>query len=181
MNLGHTNKSQHGSIEVKSKIGDQLINIMKLSQSDVVLDAGSGDGYYSFRFAEHCAKVVAIDMRNDGFKSQFYLKPNIEAINADVCNWIINNNLNKITHVFFSNSFHDMKCQREILSALSQKLPNEANIVMIEFYPETSFGLPKSIRFSKEELKSKVEAFGFMEKNFFDLNTHYLILFKKAK
>lgn len=180
MDFGHVNKNQHGSIEIKSKIGNQLINLMKLSQTDIVLDTGSGDGYYSFRFAEHCAKVIAIDLRSDGFKSQFYLKPNIEAINADACDWITKNDLKRITHVFFSNSFHDLNCQNEILSALSQKLPSKAQIIMIEFYPDTPFGPPKNIRFTKEELKSKVEAFGFIEENFLDLNTHYLISFKKT-
>jgi hypothetical protein len=72
-----------------------------------------------------------------------------------------------------------MNCQKEILSALFQRLPNGAYIDLIEFFPDTPFGPPKSIRFSKEELKSLVESYGFKESAYLNLSTHYFISFEK--
>lgn len=181
MNFAHLHRSQHGSLEQKSKIADKLLNVMRLSQADVVLDVGSGDGYYSSRFAEFCQRVVAIDEYCDGLKSDFYNKPNIETVCDDACKWIKEHDLKKVTHVFFSNSFHDMDCQNEILSGLSRKLSSGSHVDMIEFYPDTPFGPPRSIRFSREVLKSKVESNGFVEESFIDMGTHYFISFKKVE
>ena len=164
---------------MKSKIADQLIKSMVLSKSDVVLDVGSGDGYYSSRFAEHSGKVIAIDEYCEGLKGDFYAKPNIETFCGDACRWFKNHDLSDVTHVFFSNSFHDMSCQEEILSDLSTKLHGGTHLDIIEFHPDAPFGPPINIRFSGEELKAKVEAHGFKEEWYIDLETHYFISFKK--
>ncbi len=170
---------QHGSIELKSNIADQILNIMNLTSSDIVLDVGSGDGYYTSRFSVQCKKVIAVDEYCEGFESEFYKKPNVEVLCKNACDWFIKAELSQITHVFFSNSFHDMDCQKEILSSLSQRLRVNAHIDMIEFFPDTPFGPPKSIRFSREALKSFVESYGFKEKSYLALNTHYFISFEK--
>ncbi len=172
---------KHGRPEQKSKILDLLENSMKLSESDILLDVGSGDGYYSSRFAEKCRKVVAIDAYCEGFSSEFYSKPNIQTVCGDVCRWLSENGIGDVTHVFFSNSFHDMTCQEEILSTLSRSLPAGAHLDMIEFHPDTPYGPPKSIRFSSEALKSKIERFGFSQEAYIDLNTHYFVSFAKVK
>jgi SAM-dependent methyltransferase len=154
---------------------------MDLSESDVVLDVGSGDGYYTSRFAEHCGKVIAIDENCEGLKGNYYAKSNIETFCEDACHWFKNYNLDGLTHVFFSNSFHDMSCQDEILSALSGNLHGGAHLDLIEFYPDTPFGPPKSIRFSKDEIRRKVESYLFEMSSFIDFNTHYFISFKKLE
>ncbi|MGC8654463.1 MAG: class I SAM-dependent methyltransferase [Candidatus Kryptoniota bacterium] len=174
-------RRQHGNLETKSRIADLLIKSMNLSKLDVVLDVGSGDGYYSLRFAEQCGKVMAIDEYCDGLKGDFYAKSNIETFCEDACQWFKNHDLTGVTHVFFSNSFHDMSCQDEILSALSDKLNGGAYLDLIEFHPETPFGPPKSIRFSKDEIRRKVESYYFEMSSFIDLDTHYFISFKKLE
>ncbi len=171
---------QHGSPEMKSKIADQILAVMNLSGADVLADVGSGDGYYSSRFADNCGKVVAIDAHCDGLKGSFYARPNIETVCGDACRWFKENSPDKFTHIFFSNSFHDMSCQDDILSALSGTLTKGAHLDLIEFHPETPFGPPKSIRFSKDALRSKVERFGFKQETFIELNTHYFSSFRKA-
>ena len=145
MELFPGNNGQHGSPEIKAQIFNKIVKVMHLSTSDTLLDVGSGDGYYSSKFAEVCGNVIAIDQ------------------------------------LFFSNSFHDMRCQDAILKSFSNKLTNGAYLTMIEFKLDTLFGPPKSIRLSKEELKAKVESYGFIEEASIDLTTHYFISFKLVK
>ncbi len=179
MDHHHSGGRQHGSPELKSKIADRLLSVMSLSGSDVVADVGSGDGYYSSRFAEACGEVVAVDEYCDGLKGGFYASPNIGTVCGDACRWFKDNSFDKFTHVFFSNSFHDMPCQREMLAALSGTFRKGAHLDMIEFHPDTPFGPPKSIRFSKDALRSMVEPFGFKQETYIELGTHYFMSFRK--
>jgi SAM-dependent methyltransferase len=181
MELFNKFKNQHGSPEVKAQLFNKIIKVIHLSKSDTLLDIGSGDGYYSSRFAELCGKVIAIDKYADVLKNHFYENPVIEVICEDACNWITRNNIEKVTQVFFSNSFHDMPCQEAMLKSFSNKLANGAYLHFIEFKLETSFGPPKNIRFSREDLKAKVEFHGFVETAYIDLDTHYFISFKLKK
>ncbi len=181
MELFHRKDMQHGSPEIKTEIFNKIVKVMQLSTSDTLLDVGSGDGYYSSKFAELCSKVIAIDQYADGSKSVFYANPSIEFICEDACAWIAHNNLEKVTQVFFSNSFHDMRCQDEILNSFSSKLSEGTHLNLIEFKLDTPFGPPKSIRLSKEELETKVESYGFVEEAYIDLKTHYFISFKLVK
>ncbi len=181
MELFHRKNIQHGSPEIKTQIFNKIVKAMHLSTSDTLLDVGSGDGYYSSKFAELCNKVIAIDQYTDGSKSVFYANSSIEFICEDACAWIAHNQLEKVTQVFFSKSFHDMRCQDPILKSFSNKLTNGAYLNMIEFKLDTPFGPPKSIRLSKEELKAQVESYGFIEKAYIDLTTHYFISFKLVK
>ncbi len=180
MTIHQSHSRQHGSQEVKARIADRIISSMALSTIDVVLDVGSGDGYYTSRFAEYCSKVVAIDEYCENLKSEFYSKANIDAVCEDACRWFREQSVSEITHVFFSNSFHDMVCQGEILSTLAEHLRDGAHIDMIEFHPDTPFGPPRNIRFSREDLKSKVITYGFQEVLYIDLGTHYFVSFEEA-
>ena len=179
MDHHHSGRRQHGSPETKSKIADRLFTVMNLSGSDVVADVGSGDGYYSSRFADVCGKVVAIDEYCDGLKEGFYARANIETVCGDACRWFKDNSFDRFTHVFFSNSFHDMPCQDQILASLSVTFHEGAHLDMTEFHPETPFGPPKSIRFSKDVLRAKVEEHGFKQEAYVDLDTHYFVSFRK--
>ncbi len=181
MELFPGNNSQHGSPEIKAQIFNKIVKVMHLSTSDTLLDVGSGDGYYSSKFAEVCGNVIAIDQYADGSKNDFYANLSIEFICEDACAWIAHNQLDKVTQLFFSNSFHDMRCQDVILKSFSNKLTNGAYLTMIEFKLDTLFGPPKSIRLSKEELKEKVESYGFIEEASIDLAMHYFISFKLVK
>lgn len=181
MNHANAQGTKHGSLNMKSSIADKILAIMKLSLSDIVLDVGSGDGYYASRFSQQCGNVIAIDAYCEGLKSAFYSRANIVTVCSDACEWLHDAALEQITHVYFSNSFHDIACQKDFLSVLSRKLPHHAHLDMIEFYPDTPFGPPKSIRFSRESLKSLVESFGFRESAFADLQTHYFISFETIR
>jgi ubiquinone/menaquinone biosynthesis C-methylase UbiE len=167
------------SLETKAAIADRLLETMKLGPSDVVFDIGSGDGCYSSRFAERSGKVISVEAYAEALEGAYYQRANIERQGVDVCARLGELPWAQAAHVFFSNSFHDMECQDEILATLARELRDGACLDLIEFHPDTPFGPPRHIRYSKEALKAKVEPHGFREKATFDLGTHYFISFER--
>lgn len=172
---------QHGSQEMKEQIFNKIISLISMTPSDILLDVGSGDGYYSAKFAERCAKVIAIDQQMNDTRSQWYANTSIEFVNEDACDWIAHHSLDMIHHVFFSNSFHDLSCQDETLKFLSTKCDNGVSLHFIEFKLDTPFGPPKRLRFSKDDLKEKAAIYGFVEQAYMDLDTHYFVSFHLIK
>ena len=172
---------QHGSLESKAAIADRLLATMDLGPADVVFDIGSGDGYYSSRFADRCGAVVSVEAYAEALEGAYYRGANIEKRGVDVCAHLAELEWKRAAHVFFSNSFHDMECQDEILATLSRELRDGASLDLIEFHPDTPFGPPRHIRYSKEALKTKVEPYGFREKASFDLGTHYFVSFERVR
>lgn len=162
----------------KSMVSD-VLKAMKLEMNDVIFDVGSGDGFYSNEFSKICKQVFALDEYEKNFENKNYSNEKIEKISQSVCEWINKNDFSKATHVFFSNSFHDMECQDEILKSLSKSLKNGSHLDMVEFNLTALFGPPKDIRFSKEMLKAKVEPYGFKEINYVEFENHYFISFEK--
>jgi len=41
---------------------DEVIAFMKVQEEDVIADIGAGTGYFTFPIAEHCERVIAIDI-----------------------------------------------------------------------------------------------------------------------
>ena len=172
---------QHGNLESKAAIAERLLETMKLGPADVVFDVGSGDGYYSSRFAERCGTVIAVEAYAEALEGEYYRRPNIEGRGVDVCARLGELPWARAAHVFFSNSFHDMECQDELLATLSRELRDGACLDLIEFHLDTPFGPPRHIRYSKEALVAKVAPHGFVERASFDLETHYFVSFERRR
>ncbi|MGC9151930.1 MAG: rRNA adenine N-6-methyltransferase family protein [Microbacter sp.] len=181
MELFHRKNVQHGTPEMKEQIFNRIIDLISISSSDILLDIGSGDGFYSSKFTDRCAKVIAIDQHVDVTNNRWYDNPFIEVVAGDACDWIAHHQLDVINHLFFSNSFHDLPCQDEILKFISTKCPDGVSLHFIEFKLDTLFGPPKRLRFSKEDLKEKVAFYGFVEQAYLDLDTHYFMSFRLNK
>ncbi len=179
MDHEHFMHHQHFNNALRTSMVADVLKTMQLEMNDVVFDVGSGDGFYSSEFAKVCKAVFSIDEYEKNFESQNYANEKIKKISQSVCEWIKKNDFSEATHVFFSNSFHDMECQDEILSVLSKSLKKGSHFDLVEFNLKALFGPPKSIRFSKEMLKDKVEPYGFKEVKYVEFKDHYFISFEK--
>jgi trans-aconitate methyltransferase len=164
----------------RDKIADKVLAALPLSDLDTVYDIGSGDGFYSSAFARKAGNVWSFDERTHVFDGDFYHHEKIHTVAGNFCTWLDAHGFEKATQIFFSNSFHDMPCQEKILAKIAQTLPSGSFLNLVEFHLETSFGPPPSIRFSPEQLKSKVEAHGLSLVSQVDLETHYFHRYKKA-
>jgi len=179
MDQKHFMRHQHFNDSLRTSMVSDVLNVIDLKADDIIFDIGSGDGFYSSEFSKVCKAVFAIDEYEKNFESKHYESQNITKIPESICEWIKKNDFAQATHVFFSNSFHDMECQNEILSALSKSLKKGAHLDMVEFNLKAVFGPPKNIRFSKEMLKTKVEPYGFKEVKYVEFKNHYFISFEK--
>ncbi len=179
MDHEHFMRHQHFNDDLRKSMASEVLKAMNLRAEDTVFDIGSGDGFYSNEFSKVCKAVFAIDEYEKNFENKNYENPKIRKIPQSICEWIKKNDFSQANHVFFSNSFHDMECQDEILSALSS-LKKGSYLDMVEFKLTTLFGPPKSIRFSKEMLKAKVEPYGFKEANYLEFENHYFISFERV-
>lgn len=179
MDQEHFMHHKHFNDALRESMVADVLNVMHLEANDVIFDVGSGDGFYSSEFARICKAVFAIDEYEKNFDDKNYGNEKIKKIPQSVCEWIKKNDFSEATHVFFSNSFHDMECQDEILSVISKSLKKGSHLDMVEFNLKALFGPPKNIRFSKEMLKGKVEPYGFKEVNYVEFKNHYFISFEK--
>jgi ubiquinone/menaquinone biosynthesis C-methylase UbiE len=64
---------------------DSLKRMLELRSSDRLLDVGSGDGFWTARFAMHCAKVSGLepDERMLALSQTLYQRPNVEYVQGN--------------------------------------------------------------------------------------------------
>ncbi len=179
MNKNHFTKHTHYNQKLRESIADEILKSTGFTKEDVVFDIGSGDGFYSSLFAKKAKKVIAIEAYKQNFEEPYYSEPNIEKVGQDVCEWIKRNDFSEATHVFFSNSFHDLGCQRTLLEKISKTICEGGHIDFVEFNLKANFGPPKSIRLPINVLKPMVESYGFKEDKRIDFETHYFVSFSK--
>ena len=172
---GGWGRGGHGGI-ARESFKDGVIQLMGLKPADVVADLGSGDGFYAAGFAAICERVYAVDAYADSFANAYYENPRIIQVVQDVCEGL---ELPGITHVFFSNSFHDMGCQDRLLDTIAASLAPHCRVTMIEFKLDTPYGPPR-IRFAEEDLVKRVEAHGFARVGSLDLGEHFAVSFERV-
>ncbi len=165
----------YGGGQFREEIKEAILELMELGPEDVVADLGSGAGSYSASFAELAKKVYAVDLGGLAFESTLYDSPGIVKIEKDLCQDF--ELPADVTHVFFSNSFHDIECRDTLLSSVPTILKSGARLTMVEFELDTPFGPPRSIRISKEQLKDMVEAHGFQQVGQREFQYHYALSF----
>ncbi|WP_449462954.1 class I SAM-dependent methyltransferase [Tardisphaera miroshnichenkoae] len=159
---------------------DQVIDLMKIRKEDVIVDVGAGSGYYTFKFAPLCTKVYGIDagygdrdLKELKEKAASLGLSNVEFLRADACDGL---NVEDYTHVFFSNSYHDLRCQEELLDKIRAK----AKVTLIEFKPDAPFGPPSFRKISKDKLIERFSRHGFTLLDSRDFQYHYAVTFQRA-
>jgi ubiquinone/menaquinone biosynthesis C-methylase UbiE len=165
-----------------------LLELAQLSNEDVILDIGSGDGYYSFIFSKHAKKVYAIDKAymDESLMNSLIQEgkekgiSNLEFLAKDVCEGL---EIKYFNLAFFSNSFHDINCKKELLSYLYKNSAENGRLLIIEFKPSDSwlFGPPPHIRIKPEDLVKMATEVGFKLDRMIERDSQYIAIFKKEK
>ncbi|MDP7975768.1 MAG: class I SAM-dependent methyltransferase [TACK group archaeon] len=160
---------------------DQVISLMKIGKDDVIVDVGSGNGYYTIKFALLCSRVYGIDagysardLEELKEKAASLGLSNVEFLRADACDGL---DVHDYTHVFFSNSYHDLRCQEELLD----KIRANSKVTLIEFKPDSPFGPPSFKKISKEKLVERFSRHGFTLLDSRDFQYHYAVTFQKTR
>ena len=139
----------------------ELLDILDPKKGDIIIDAGSGDGYYAVKMAERSSdsKIIAMEISKKGNE---LLKKQIDAKNmgnilieeVDLCKVEKFPQFNK---VFFSTVFHDFNCQDMLLRRLVMSAMEGSKFIFFEFLKDSQFGPPATIKLSEEELQTICE------------------------
>lgn len=156
----------------------EVENIVNPEDGDIILDIGSGDGFYSMNYARkaHNGLVYAIELSDEAnaILTERISKgglENIRILQKDVCSGIGIKGFNK---AFFSNSFHDLECQDKLLEELVKNSGGDLEITLIEFKKNSEIGPPEHVKISEDELDEIFERHGFKLVGSANLEQHYI-------
>ncbi len=157
---------------------DGLLKFIELKKHETLIDIGSGDGFYSILFSEHCNNVVSLDKSSDGVaiaRKKLMEKgiKNVTTLKLDVCK---TSDLPVGERVFFATSFHDFPCKEELVAKLSKEL--KPKFTLIEFHKNSSKGPPSEIKLSPEELDEIFMKNGYKRTKFESLDQVYMISYE---
>ncbi len=153
---------------------EKVLSVADLSTTDVIMDVGGGDGFYSNLFSEKCSKVYYVDASNSAVnmvKENLSGKSKVEIIQEDICTMKLPKDLTK---VFFSNSFHDLGCRESLIDRITEISSGTVMFILIEFKKDASIGPPESVKIHPDVLDSMFKRHGYtLEKREF-LDAHYV-------
>ena len=158
----HHNYEKSAEMRKKYIPFEKVLSFVDLHKTDVIMDIGGGDGFYSKLFSERCTKVYYVDASNPAIELVKDKIPetqgNIEIMHEDICSMHLPGDMNKI---FFSNSFHDIECREDLIDRLTESAGKPLTFILIEFKKKASFGPPESIKIGQDELDRIFQGHGY--------------------
>ncbi|AKA49382.1 hypothetical protein IX51_10035 [uncultured archaeon] len=168
-----------------AELREKLIPYRKVEEfvnphgTDVILDIGAGDGFYSVNFAEKLngGKVISLEIDKRGTdllkrRMNEHSVSNVEVVQQDACDEFHFDGYNK---AFFSNTFHDIPCRDDLVERFAAVNEENLEIILIEFKKGTlDLGPPEHIRISEEELMNKFTSRGFRFVERMEFSHHYI-------
>ena len=68
---------------------EKVLSVVDLTSTEVIMDVGGGDGFYSNLFSEKCSKVYYVDASNSAVnvvkENISGTRGNVEVIQDDIC------------------------------------------------------------------------------------------------
>lgn len=177
----HFNHERAAEMRKKYIPVDKVLEVADLSPDDVIVDVGGGDGFYTFLFSEYVKKAIYMDPSEpaaDMAEKQKKGKDNVEIRRDNVCEA---NLPEGVTKIFFSNSFHDMKCRDHIIEEFSGSSGGNVEFVLVEFRKDADIGPPISVKLGPEELDSLFRKYGYEVAKRETFEKHYVTRFKKSQ
>jgi ubiquinone/menaquinone biosynthesis C-methylase UbiE len=157
-----------------------VIMALQLKGDEVVADIGAGTGYFARRFAQHAAKVYAVDidekllaMARDG------APPNLETVLASADDPRLPDG--SVDTIFFCNVLHHIEDRPAYYAKLARALKPGGRIVIVDFHKKPlPVGPPETMKLAKEEVVREFAAAGFRDSKSLDfLPYQYMLIFRK--
>jgi cyclopropane fatty-acyl-phospholipid synthase-like methyltransferase len=164
---------------------DEVIESFNLSDDAVVVEIGSGTGYFAVRLAEHLknGKVIAFDQSAN---MTAYLENRVRKLgltNVEVHTSAPEGNITleeKADLIFSVDVYHHLQDRTAYFSKLASLLTPEGKLVIIDRTEEKIKGQPSGHRVSAEKAKEEMKeaGFEFVENFDFLLPVQYYLTFK---
>ena len=169
----------------KSEKPMEIIQLLDL-KNKVVMDIGAGTGYFTLKFAELAARVIAADV-SDEF--QIFLKKRTMETNKT------NIELRKVTHtdpmlkdgevdvVFIANTYHHLENEERVqyLKKIKKGLKKSGEVIVLDYFKvvfsEPIIAPPMEMRLSIDQVVFELKQAGFnnIQTNVSLLSFHYII------
>ncbi len=165
----------------------KVIESFNLSDDSVVVEVGSGTGYFAVRLAPLLknGKVICFDQSS---RMTSYLEnraKELGLINVDARSTEPDGSFTleeKANLIFSVDVYHHMKDRVAYFSKIAEYLKPDGIIVVIDRTDEKVEGQPTGHRVPKEEIKKEMKEAGFELVNDFDflLPVQYYLVFKRS-
>jgi arsenite methyltransferase len=158
----------------------EVVMGLGLKPTDVVADIGAGTGYFARRFANHAAKVYAIDIDKQLLAiAQKNAPANLTTVLAAPDDPRLAEQ--SIDLIFFCDVLHHISNRATYYPKVAKALKPGGRVVVIDFYKkELPVGPPPSMKLSEEEVIAEFRNAGFvMTKRLEILPYQYYLFFGK--
>ena len=166
---------------------DKLIQMLPLSEKDVVADIGAGTGYLSFRLALRVpqGQVFAVDVQSEmveilSERTQQSANTNVLPIKGD--EKTPNLEPESIDLALMVDVYHELEYPREMLRAIADSLRPGGKLVLAEYKAENPRVMIKPLhKMSQAQVKAEMDAAGFsFERSLKGLPQQHLMVFSKT-
>jgi len=155
----------------------EVVMALGLKPTDVVTDIGAGTGYFARRFAEHAAKVYAVDIDKDLLAiAQKHVPRNLTTVLAAPDDPRLPEH--SVDLIFFCDVLHDIANRAAYYPKVAKVLKPGGRLVVIDFYKkDLPVGPPPSMKLSDEEVIGELRNAGFALTNRLDILPYQYYLF----
>jgi len=139
----------------------EVVMALGLKSTDAIADIGAGTGYFARRFANHAAKVYAVDIDRELLAIAGKNAPaNLETVLAAPDDPHLPER--SVDIIFFCDVLHHIENRATYYPTLAKALKPGGRIVVIEFYKkDLPIGPPPSMKLSDGEVIAEFRNAGF--------------------
>lgn len=144
---------------------NRVVQLMELSLSDVVVDLGAGNGFFTVPFAEQVDKVLAVDIEPKMLEllkenAQSKNQTNIDYIESDLQNIKLNNDVADKGIIAFV--MHEIPEMELALNEFKRIIKKGGSLVIIDWEAvESESGPPLHERIASDQMKKFLDEQGY--------------------
>lgn len=167
---------------------DEVIKSFNLPDNAVVIEVGSGTGYFAVRLAPHLknGKIICFDQSS---KMTSYLENRLKKLkltNVDARTTELDGSLKldeKADLIFSVDVYHHFKDRIAYFSKIAQHIKSDGAVIVIDRTEEKVEGQAAGHRVSKEKIREEMRCAGFelVRELDFLLPVQYYLVFKRMK
>lgn len=182
----------HGRSSREILDSSRVLSTIELKEGDVLLDAGSGDGYMSLAASSIVGEngtVYAVDIYEDSMeilKNEIKSKDikNITPVIADISEKIPVAD-ESIDVLYMGNVLHGFVENDEVetvMGEIQRVIKSNGAFAVVEFKKEESkCGPPLSVKIAPEDVKKIMQNYGFTVKKVEEVGTHHYVVISIKK
>ncbi len=173
---------------VESEKPEQLLDLLGITEGDVVADIGAGVGFFSLRAAERVGptgKVLAVDVQQemiDGLEMMIerFGHENIVPILGNVDDPKLP--ADSVDHVLIVISYHEWSHPVEMMRHIRKAMTRDGQMLIVEYKAETLNSRVDPLHtMSEAEIMKDIPALGFRRDRVIDIiPSQHVFVFKKT-